>query len=227
MSTLRVALAHSYNAATARLGTDIGVDKVLATVKKLGVEREFRPFASTLLGDYGAEIIKIEPPEGEISLGWGPPFYDREAAYFVNLNRNKKSVALDLKRPEGKAIFFRLLERADVVLENLRVGTVARLGTNVQVLPSHRSIKAWRTELFPVFARAHLLRSWGGIVDVSPDASPIVGRTPYDNLFLNCGWGTGGFKATPGIGWCTPSRCSPAAPMSAVRRRRRRRTAST
>ena len=57
-------------------------------------------------------------------------------------------------------------------------------------------------ELFPIFARAHLLRSWAGIVDVCPDASPIVDRTPYDNLFLNCGWGTGGFKATPGIGWC-------------------------
>src|SRR4051812_27231802 len=57
-------------------------------------------------------------------------------------------------------------------------------------------------ELFPVFARAHLLRTWGGIVDVSPDASPIIGRTPYENVYLNCGWGTGGFKATPGIGWC-------------------------
>jgi sarcosine oxidase subunit beta len=57
-------------------------------------------------------------------------------------------------------------------------------------------------ELFPVFARAHLLRTWGGIVDVTPDASPIVGLTPVDGLYLNCGWGTGGFKATPGVGWC-------------------------
>jgi sarcosine oxidase, subunit beta len=56
-------------------------------------------------------------------------------------------------------------------------------------------------ELFPVFARAHLLRSWAGVVDVTPDASPIVGTTPYENVFLNCGWGTGGFKATPGLGW--------------------------
>ena len=56
-------------------------------------------------------------------------------------------------------------------------------------------------ELFPVFARAHVLRTWGGIVDVSPDASPIIGLTPVDNLYLNCGWGTGGFKATPGVGW--------------------------
>src|SRR3954467_11050899 len=86
------------------------------------------PFASTLLGDYGAEIIKIEPLDGEISRHWGPPFYGGESAYFVNLNRNKKSVAIDLKHPEGRAIFFRLLERSDVVLENLRVGTVAKLG---------------------------------------------------------------------------------------------------
>ena len=57
-------------------------------------------------------------------------------------------------------------------------------------------------ELFPVFARAHLLRTWAGIVDVTPDASPIVGQTPVDELYVNCGWGTGGFKATPGIGWC-------------------------
>jgi sarcosine oxidase subunit beta len=57
-------------------------------------------------------------------------------------------------------------------------------------------------ELFPIFARAHLLRTWAGIVDVSPDASPIVGLTPVDGLYLNCGWGTGGFKATPGVGDC-------------------------
>ncbi len=56
-------------------------------------------------------------------------------------------------------------------------------------------------ELFPIFERAHLLRTWGGIVDVAPDASPIVGLTPVENMYLNCGWGTGGFKATPASGW--------------------------
>jgi sarcosine oxidase subunit beta len=56
-------------------------------------------------------------------------------------------------------------------------------------------------ELFPIFARARLLRTWGGIVDVSPDASPIIGPTPVEGLYVNCGWGTGGFKATPGAGW--------------------------
>ena len=56
-------------------------------------------------------------------------------------------------------------------------------------------------ELFPIFEHAKLLRTWGGIVDVCPDASPIVGPTPIEGLYLNCGWGTGGFKATPGSGW--------------------------
>ncbi len=56
-------------------------------------------------------------------------------------------------------------------------------------------------ELFPIFSRAHVLRTWAGIVDVAPDASPIVGLTPIANLFVNCGWGTGGFKATPAAGW--------------------------
>ena len=56
-------------------------------------------------------------------------------------------------------------------------------------------------ELFPIFARAHLLRTWGGIVDVTLDASPIVSKTPIDGLYVNCGWGTGGFKGTPGAGY--------------------------
>jgi sarcosine oxidase subunit beta len=56
-------------------------------------------------------------------------------------------------------------------------------------------------ELFPIFARAHVLRTWAGVVDVSPDASPIIGRTPVEGLYINCGWGTGGFKATPSAGW--------------------------
>jgi crotonobetainyl-CoA:carnitine CoA-transferase CaiB-like acyl-CoA transferase len=87
------------------------------------------PFGSTMLADYGAEVIKIETPgAGDMARAWGPPFYGDEAAYFVNLHRNKKSVAIDLKHPDGKALFFRLLDGADVVLENLRVGAVRRLG---------------------------------------------------------------------------------------------------
>lgn len=87
------------------------------------------PTASTMLADYGARVLKLEPPDGgEMSRSWGPPFYGEESSYFVNLNRNKESVVIDLKHPEGKELFFRLMERADVVLENFRVGTLARLG---------------------------------------------------------------------------------------------------
>ena len=56
-------------------------------------------------------------------------------------------------------------------------------------------------ELFPIFARAHVLRTWGGVVDTTPDASPIVSKTEVDGLYVNCGWGTGGFKGTPGAGF--------------------------
>ena len=56
-------------------------------------------------------------------------------------------------------------------------------------------------ELFPAFSRVRMLRQWGGIVDVAPDACPIIGKTPLQGLYFNCGWGTGGFKATPGSGW--------------------------
>lgn len=56
-------------------------------------------------------------------------------------------------------------------------------------------------ELFPIFSRLRMLRTWAGIVDTCPDASPIISRTPVENLYVNCGWGTGGFKATPGSGW--------------------------
>ena len=55
-------------------------------------------------------------------------------------------------------------------------------------------------ELFPMFRRMRMLRNWGGIVDVCPDASPILSKTPVEGLYINCGWGTGGFKATPGSG---------------------------
>jgi sarcosine oxidase subunit beta len=56
-------------------------------------------------------------------------------------------------------------------------------------------------ELFPIFSRLRMMRQWAGIVDCAPDASPIIGETPVGNLYVNCGWGTGGFKATPGSGW--------------------------
>ena len=72
-------------------------------------------------------------------------------------------------------------------------------------------------ELFPMFARAAVLRTWGGIVDVCPDASPIIGPTPVPGLFINCGWGTGGFKATPGSGWVYAEAIAAGAPSPLAR----------
>lgn len=87
------------------------------------------PFCSTMLGDFGAQVIKLEVPgAGDIARAWGPPFYHTETAYFVSLHRNKKSIEVDLKHAAGKELFFRLLERCDVVLENFRVGTLDKLG---------------------------------------------------------------------------------------------------
>ncbi len=91
------------------------------------------PFCSTMLGDFGAQVMKLEVPgAGDISRGWGPPFYHSETAYFVSLHRNKKSIEVDLKHPQGKEIFFRLVEQCDVVLENFRVGTLQKLGIDYE-----------------------------------------------------------------------------------------------
>jgi crotonobetainyl-CoA:carnitine CoA-transferase CaiB-like acyl-CoA transferase len=79
-----------------------------------------------MLGDHGAEIIKVEPPQGDETRGWGPPFQDGTASYFIGVNRNKRGIALDLARAEGRAVLFRLLEDADVLVENFKTGTLER-----------------------------------------------------------------------------------------------------
>ena len=87
-----------------------------------------------LLGDLGADVIKIEPPEGDATRGWGPPWVGSEAAgtrtaaYYLAVNRNKRGLRLDLKTAEGREILGRLLERGDAVVENFRTGGFARLG---------------------------------------------------------------------------------------------------
>jgi crotonobetainyl-CoA:carnitine CoA-transferase CaiB-like acyl-CoA transferase len=91
------------------------------------------PFCSTMLADFGADVIKLEPPgTGDIARGWGVPLPGGETSYFVTLHRNKRGVVIDLKRPEGKELFFRLVERCDIVLENYRVGALERLGLDYQ-----------------------------------------------------------------------------------------------
>lgn len=86
------------------------------------------PHCSTLLADFGARVIKLEPRSGDIARAWGVPLPGGETSYFVGLHRNKSGISIDLKHPEGKALFRRLLGEADVLLENFRPGALRRLG---------------------------------------------------------------------------------------------------
>jgi len=86
------------------------------------------PQAAQMLGDLGARVIKIESPDGDDSRRWGPPFVGGESTYFLSINRNKESVVLDLKTDDGTSALTSLIERADVLIENFRFGTLARLG---------------------------------------------------------------------------------------------------
>lgn len=92
------------------------------------------PYATMVLGDMGADVIKIERPgEGDDSRSYGP-YQNGESAYFMSINRNKRSITLDLKQPEGKEIFLRLIKQADMVVENYRPGTMERLGLGYEQL---------------------------------------------------------------------------------------------
>lgn len=86
------------------------------------------PFCTMLLADLGAEVIKVEPPGGDDTRQWGPPFVEGESTYFLSVNRNKKSITLNLKHPRGREIALRLAERCDALVENFRPGTLERLG---------------------------------------------------------------------------------------------------
>lgn len=87
------------------------------------------PFCTMQLGDLGAEVIKIERPgEGDDTRAFAPPFQGDQAAYFLSVNRNKKSVTLDLKAPEGKELLWKLIDKSDVLVENFRPGAMERLG---------------------------------------------------------------------------------------------------
>jgi crotonobetainyl-CoA:carnitine CoA-transferase CaiB-like acyl-CoA transferase len=87
------------------------------------------PFSSMLLADLGAEVVKIEPPSGDISRKWGPPFVEENSsAYFYALNRNKKSITLDLKSAEDKRTLTSLIKKSDILIESFRPGVMTKLG---------------------------------------------------------------------------------------------------
>ena len=96
------------------------------------------PYCSTMLADFGARVIKIEPPTGDIARAWGVPLGSgTETSYFVSLHRNKRGIVMDLKSARGKALFFEMVKKADVVVENYRVGTLTKLGIDYAAARQH------------------------------------------------------------------------------------------
>ena len=112
----------------------------LAGVKVIDLSRVLGgPYATQILGDHGAEVIKVEPPQGDETREWGPPFRDDGAtrgpsAYYININRNKRGMAMDFSKPEAREVLFKLLEGADILVENFKIGTLERWGVGYDVL---------------------------------------------------------------------------------------------
>jgi len=111
-------------------------DGPLAGVTVLDLTRVLSgPYCTMLLGDMGARVLKIEQPgRGDDTRAWGPPFLNGESAYYLSINRNKESVTVDFKKPEGLRVVRELLARADVLVENFRPGTLAKLGLDYESL---------------------------------------------------------------------------------------------
>jgi len=97
------------------------------------------PYGAMMLGDLGADVVKIEQPgKGDDTRHWGPPFVGGEASYFLSVNRNKRSLALDLKSEGGREVLWRLIDEADVLLENFSPGTLERLGFGYEAVSARR-----------------------------------------------------------------------------------------
>src|ERR1700736_2172376 len=84
------------------------------------------PYCTQILADQGADVIKVDPPAGDEVRDWGPPFHGEDAAYFVGINRTKRSIGLDLASEGGRVVLMKLLEQADVLIENFKSGTLDR-----------------------------------------------------------------------------------------------------
>ena len=137
------------------------------------------PYCTMFLGDLGAEVVKIEQPGiGDDTRGWGPPFTGGESAYFLCVNRNKKSVTVDLKSQEGVALLRRLAERADVLIENFRPGALRRLGLGEKELRAinprliYASLSGFGADGPMSDAPGYdlIVQAWGGLMSITGPA---------------------------------------------------------
>ncbi len=111
----------------------------LAGIKVIDLTRVLGgPYCTMILSDHGADVIKIEPPQGDEVRDWGPPFHEDDASYFIGVNRNKRAIALDLGKPEGKAVLLRLLQDADVLIENFKPSAMEKWGLGYNEVLSQR-----------------------------------------------------------------------------------------
>jgi crotonobetainyl-CoA:carnitine CoA-transferase CaiB-like acyl-CoA transferase len=154
------------------------------------------PTCTQMLGDLGAEVIKIERPEaGDDTRGFAPPFVPntKESAYFVGVNRNKKSVTLDIAKPEGQAIILKLLEHCDILVENFKVGALAKYGLGYEQLAKtnprliYCSITGFG-QTGPYAPRPGydaLIQAMGGVMSLTgePNGSPQKVGVPVADLF--------------------------------------------
>ena len=148
------------------------------------------PYATMLLGDLGADVIKVEPLDGDATRGWGPPWAGsaehgtQTAVYALAVNRNKRSIRLDLRQPDGASVLRRLLRDADVLVENIRPGGLDRLGFGDAILDSinpglvHLSITGYGPRA-PDPARPgydFVVQAESGLMSITGDAEPDGGR---------------------------------------------------
>lgn len=150
------------------------------------------PYCTALLGDLGADVIKVERPDvGDDTRSWGPPYWGEESTTFLSLNRNKRSIALDMKHEEGQRIMWDLVRRADVLVQNLRTGVLERLGFGYEAVRDEnpRIIYCSMTAYgnagpmrdFPGYDP--LMQAFGGLMSVTgePDGAPVrVGTSIMD-----------------------------------------------
>ena len=145
------------------------------------------PHCTQILGDLGADVIKVEPPTGDAARAWGPPFWEGEATLFLAANRNKRSVAVDLKTPAGREALERLVSQADVFVQSFRTGVIEGLGFG------HADLRARRPEL--IYATITGFGSEGPLGE-APGYDPLM--QAYSGMMSMTGYPDGPPARVPG-----------------------------
>jgi len=151
------------------------------------------PYCTMVLGDLGADVIKVESPEGDETRGWGPPFAEGESAYYLCVNRNKRSIVVDFKTEDGRAILHGLIKQSDVLVENFRPGTLARFSLDFEsvsvINPNliYCSITGFG-QTGPLHDRPgydFMIQAMGGLMSITgePDGEPMKVGVAVADLF--------------------------------------------